>query len=262
VRPDPPPPLPSTLAEPAPSTTQQPEQRRAQKMQALGRLAVGIAHDFNSFLTTIIANCQVARTDLVLGHPAIQSLDQINEASQRAARMVRQIIAFARDECQNRQVLDLEPVVRDVLKFVGSTLPASIQVETRFAPKCAKVLVNVEQIQQALLNLVTNAAQAVAKSGGTLKVSLDSLQVEDAFVANNPGLRIGTYVRLTVADNGEGMEAPTLQRIFDPFFTTKPPGQGTGLGLFIVQSVMTDHDGIVSVQSEAKQGTAFHLYFP
>jgi signal transduction histidine kinase/CheY-like chemotaxis protein len=236
------------------------ELRRAQKAEALGKLARGIAHDFNNFLTTIMANAQTARMDLVHGHPAVQSLDRINEASQRAASMVRQILAFARDQGQDRHLLQLEPVVSDAVKLLRSIVPATITIEAQLDSGCPAVLANVEQIHQVILNLGTNAAHAM-RQGGLLEISLAPVQGAQA-QDRNADLGAGSYARLTVKDNGHGMDAGTLERIFDPFFTTKPSGEGTGLGLSIVQSIVKHHEGAITVHSQPNQGTVFHLYFP
>jgi PAS domain S-box-containing protein len=235
---------------------------RAQKMEALGRLAGGIAHDFNNFLTTIMANCQMARMDLVSCHPAVVSLDQINEASGRAADLVRQILAYTRNQSPGRHVLNLEPIVRDAVKLLRSIVPAAISIEARLDPNCLPVQANVEQIHQVLLNLGTNAAHAMQDMGGALEIALEPVNVDEALAARHPGLRVGAYVRLKMRDHGCGMDAETLHRIFDPFFTTKSAGEGTGLGLSVVDSIVKSHDAIITVQSEIKKGTFFHLYFP
>ncbi len=236
--------------------------QQMQKLEALGRLAGGIAHDFNNFLTIIAANAQMARMELIAGHPAVQSLDQINEASQRASAMVRQILAFARNQSQERQVLRLEPVVRDALKLLRSALPLSVHLEASLDSKAPRILANVEQIHQILLNLGTNAAHAMGERSGHLEVTLDAVSVSADAAVKTPGLRTGRYARLTMRDNGQGMDAATLERIFDPFFTTKPHGRGSGLGLAIVQNIVKNHDGTISVQSQPGQGTVFHVYFP
>jgi len=236
--------------------------RRAQKMEALGRLAGGIAHDFNNFLTVIVANCQMARATLVNGHPAVESLEEIDRAGHHAAELVRQILAFSRPQKQDRQVHQLEPVVKDAVRLLRSMLPPIVKIETRLAPDCAPVLANSEQINQILLNLGTNAAYAMRGKGGSIEVALGPVRVDEALTARNPDLRSGPYVCLTVSDEGHGMDSAMLERIFDPFFTTKPPGEGTGLGLAVVHGIMKNHEGAISVYSEPGRGTRFNLYFP
>jgi CheY-like chemotaxis protein len=176
--------------------------------------------------------------------------------------MVRQILAFSRNQAQERQVLKLEPVVRDALKLLRSMVPVTIHIEPHFDPECPAVLANVEQIHQVILNLGSNAAHAMRKNGGRLEIFQAPVSVDEALAAANPQLRRASYVRLTVRDTGHGMDSTTLDRIFDPFFTTKAPGEGTGLGLAIVHSIMRNHDGAISVSSEPGCGTVFELYFP
>ena len=236
--------------------------RRAQKMEALGRLAGGIAHDFNNFLTVIMGNCGMARMALVDGHPAVDNIEEINKTSHHAAELVRQILAFSRHQKQERQPHDLKPIVRDGLKLLRSMLPNGLKIKSHISMGCPKVLANPEQIHQVLLNLGTNAAHATRGRDPRLDISLEAVRVDDLIAASNPDLHRGLYARLTVGDNGHGMDAATVERIFDPFFTTKPAGEGTGLGLAVVQGVMKNHEGAVTVYSEVGKGTRFHLYFP
>jgi PAS domain S-box-containing protein len=236
--------------------------RRAQKMEALGRMASGITHDFNNFLSIIIANCQLARLDLVHGHPAVQSVDEIDKASHRAAEMVRQILGFSRNQEQECVSLNLEPVVREALKLLRSMLPATVDIQAQLSRNCPSVLANAAQIHQVLLNLGTNAVHAMRENGGRLQISLESLEVDATLAGRYAELHAGPYVRLAVADSGHGMDVATLERIFDPFFTTKPPGEGTGLGLAVVHGIMQNHKGAITVYSELERGTRFNLYFP
>jgi PAS domain S-box-containing protein len=236
--------------------------RRSQKMEALGRLAGGIAHDFNNFLTVISTNCQIAQTHLTNEHPVMASLEEIHHTAHHAAQMVRQILAFSRNQKQDRHTLELEPVVQEAVRLLRAMLPTRIAIVSDLAPRCPPILGNAEQIHQVLLNLGTNATHAMRDKGGKLEISLTLLQVDEAFAARNADLKPGPYLHLAVSDNGHGMDAATLDRIFDPFFTTKPPGEGTGLGLSIVHSILLNHDGAIGVYSEPGRGTVFHLYFP
>ena len=233
-----------------------------ERTQTLGKLAAGIAHDFNNILTTIITYCQVARMELVVGHPAVPSIEKVDEAAGIAARMVRQIVTFARNEQQPLQALSLEPVVRDTLKLVRLLLPDRVKINCHVAASCPKVLASPEQITQAVLNLGINAGQAMRARGGLMTVALELAQVEPGLAASNPKLKARPCVRLTVADNGEGMDEATLKQIFKPFFTTRHEGTGSGLGLAIVQSIVENHQGAITVESKPGEGSAFHLYFP
>ncbi len=236
--------------------------RRAQKMEAIGTLAGGIAHDFNNILAVIVGNVELARMDLAAGHPAVGYLETVSKACERATDLVRQILVFSRQQEQARRVVKLEIIVQEVMKLLRSTLPVSIEIHTEFAANCPCVLADPGQMHQVLLNFGTNAAHAMRERGGTLEVSVCAVMVDEELAARTPDLHVGSYVRLSVKDDGHGMDAATLERIFDPFFTTKAPGEGTGLGLAVVHGIVRSHDGAITVYSEPEQGTIFHVYFP
>lgn len=236
--------------------------RRTQKMEAIGRLAGGIAHDFNNFLAIIMANCGLARMDLVKCHPAAERLDQINKASQRAAALVQQILTFSSAREQERSVISLKTLVKEASVMLRSTIARSVEIRTFFASDCPSVLADAGQIQQVILNLATNSAHAMREKGGALEIFLESFQVDEDFAARHPELSPGLHARLTVSDSGHGMDASTLERIFEPFFSTKPQGEGTGLGLSVVHGIVKSHKGIINVYSEVGRGTSFKIYFP
>jgi len=232
--------------------------RVAQKMEAIGTLASGIAHDFNNILGAIYGYTEMAR-QAAQHEPGIRELlDEVATASTRAAALVRQILAFSRQEKQQRQPIRLAPVVEEVLKLLRAAVPASITFEVSLAPDACLVLANATQIHQIVMNLGTNAAHAMRDRNGRLAVTLANCTL-DAKLAE---LALGPYVRLSVADNGHGMDAATIERIFDPFFTTKAPGDGTGLGLSVVHGIMRSHEGAITVRSQPGVGTTFDLYFP
>jgi signal transduction histidine kinase/DNA-binding response OmpR family regulator len=236
--------------------------RQAQKMEAVGTLAGGIAHDFNNILTGILGNTELARFDLPENHPSHEALDELLRAAHRARDLVSQILTFSRQREQKRAVVQLWPVVCEVLKLLRASLPATIEINTHTAPQCPSVLADPSQIHQVVMNLCTNAAQAMSEKGGTLEVKQSAVDVDTDIATMNPQLRTGRYICLSVTDTGHGMDAVTLERIFEPFFTTKPPGQGTGLGLSVVHGIMQNHDGAITVYSEPGAGTTFNLYFP
>lgn len=236
--------------------------RRAQKMEAVGRLAGGIAHDFNNFLSVIMANCGLARMDLAASHPAVERIEQINKASQRAATLVQQILTFSRAREQERSVLNLKTVVREATAMLRSALPRTVEIRTLFVPDCPPVLADAGQIHQVIMNLATNAAHAMKQKGGVLDVSIEPFQVDEDFIGQNPDLQPGPHVRLSVSDTGHGMDTATLERIFEPFFSTKPQGEGTGLGLSVVHGIVKGHEGAINVYSEVGRGTSFKIYFP
>jgi CheY-like chemotaxis protein/two-component sensor histidine kinase len=231
-------------------------------MEAIGRLAGGIAHDFNNFLAVILANCGLARMDVVAGHPAAERLDQINRATRRAAALVQQILTFSNTREQERHVVNLKAAIREAVTMLRSTLPRSIDIRTEFVSDCPPVLADMGQIQQILLNLATNSAHAIGEKHGTLDISLKPFEVDEEFAERHPNLHAGPHVLLTVADSGHGMDAATLEHIFEPFFTTKPQGEGTGLGLSVVHGIVKSHQGAITVYSEVGRGTSFNVYFP
>ncbi len=237
-------------------------QLRSQKMEALGTLAGGIAHDFNNILLAITGNVRLAAADLPHDNPAWEALAEIDKASRRATDLVRRILTFSRQQEARREVSQLPQVVDEALKLLRSTLPATIDIRATFAADLPPVAVDATQVHQVLMNLGTNAAYAIGNAPGIIDIRCDVANHGDDAGHVSVELRPGRYVRLTVSDNGCGMDQATRERIFDPFFTTKPGGTGTGLGLSTVHGIMKNHDGVITVYSEPGKGTLFHLYFP
>jgi PAS domain S-box-containing protein len=235
---------------------------RTQKLEALGTLSRGIAHDFNNILLAISGNTKLAMMDLPLDHPAQQSLNEISKAANRATDLVRRILTFSRPQEHKREAVEIAPVVEEAIKLVRATLPASIEIRTDFAPNLPRLAVDSTEIHQVIVNLATNASHAIGSNAGLIEVRLDVTNVSDRCAAISPELKEGQYLRLSVSDNGCGMNRETIARIFDPFFTTKPAGKGTGLGLSVVHGIMKNHGGDVTVYSEPGKGTSFRLYFP
>ncbi|MDO9250069.1 MAG: MASE3 domain-containing protein [Hydrogenophaga sp.] len=235
----------------------------AQKMESIGTLASGIAHDFNNVLAAILGNARMAREDLKAGKPAdvALSLDQIIKASDRARNLVDRILSFSRRDAARRQVQPLLPVVRESLSLLRSTLPAGVQLIEHIDDPEASAEIDRTQLEQVLLNLCTNAWHALDDKGGRIEVRLGTV-VLDAAASFPLGLLPGRHVRLSVQDNGCGMDEPVRQRIFEPFFTTKPVGKGTGLGLSVVHGIVRSHDGAIGVHSKPGQGTRFDIFMP
>jgi PAS domain S-box-containing protein len=236
--------------------------RQSQKMEAIGQLAGGIAHDFNNILTAIAGNNRLARSDLAAKHPAQESLEEIDKATQRAIDLVRQILTFGRQQEQRRKPVQMKGVVEEALKLMRATLPATIEIHTDFSTATPTVLADPTEIHQVVMNIVSNAADAMREREGTLQVRLAPIDVDPELARTLPQLAPGRYAHLSIADTGVGMEAAALERIFEPFFTTKALGQGTGLGLSVVHGIMQNHDGAVLAESEPGRGATFHLYFP
>jgi nitrogen-specific signal transduction histidine kinase/ActR/RegA family two-component response regulator len=243
-------------------TTLESQLRESQKMQAIGTMAGGIAHDFNNIISAILGNVELARQDEKPGSPVAVSLSEIDKAGRRARDLVRQILTFSRHEPLQRFPLQLADVVHETLRLVKVTLPPHVTLIAKVDDCTPTVLADATQVEQALLNLCTNAIHAMAQKPGTLQVELSySLRAPDDNSERRSGLR-GQHVKLTVSDTGSGMDESTLQRIFEPFFTTKPVGQGTGLGLAVVHGIMRAHMGTANVRSELGQGSQFTLLFP
>ena len=236
--------------------------QRAQKLEALGTLAGGIAHDFNNLLLAIMGNARLAMGEVATDSPAQESLSEIAKAGARATDLVKRILAFSRPAEPQRQLVDLRPTVEEALKLLRSTLPAMIEIESSFAGAIPLAVADSGQVHQMVMNLVTNAAHAIGDRVGHIALTLDTLTVDADLAQTTPGLREGRYLRLSVSDDGCGMDKSTLERIFDPFFTTKRAGEGTGLGLSVVHGIMRSHGGAIAVYSEPGRGTTFRLYFP
>ena len=234
--------------------------REAHKMQAIGTMAGGIAHDFNNILGAILGNVTLARQDAPADSPVQVSLTEIEKAGRRGRDLVRQILTFSRNEVPKRHPIQLAEVVQESVRLMQVTLPPTVDLQVRLHDT-PPVLADPTQVEQALINLCTNAVHAIGGMRGAVSITLAS-SMPAMLESQRLGLNEGRYVTLAVRDNGSGMDAETLQRIFEPFFTTKPVGQGTGLGLAVVHGVMRTHMGTVDVSSIPGEGSEFTLYFP
>lgn len=234
--------------------------REAHKMQAIGTMAGGIAHDFNNILGAILGNATLGRQDAGSDAPVQVCLSEIEKAGRRGRDLVRQILTFSRNEAPKRHPIQLAEVVQETVRLMKVTLPPGVDLQVRLHETPA-VLADTTQVEQALINLCTNAIHAIGNARGTVSIALDSSS-PGLLECQRLGLAEGPYVTLAVRDSGSGMETETLQRIFEPFFTTKPVGQGTGLGLAVVHGVMRTHLGTVDVSSRPGDGSEFTLYFP
>jgi PAS domain S-box-containing protein len=234
--------------------------RQRQKMEALGTLAGGIAHDFNNILMPIVMNTELTMMDLVPESPAHRSLGQVLEAAQIGKDLVKQILSFSRPQADVRQAISLGPLVKEALKFLRASIPATIELQESVDAPWAVCSVDPSQIHQVIVNLCTNAAQAIGQADGVIQVSLTEEEVDEKISSRHPNLKPGACARLAVSDNGPGIGAAFLDRVFDPFFTTRQ--SGTGMGLAVVQGIVRSHDGAVEVHSQPGDGATFLVYLP
>jgi PAS domain S-box-containing protein len=235
---------------------------QSQKMEAIGTLAGGIAHDFNNILSAILGYAELAVYEIPEGGPGRRDVAEVIKAGNRARDLVRQILTFSRKTEPDFKSIDIAPLLKEALKFLRASLPSTIDIRTRISAENTRVLCTPTMIQQILMNLCTNAAQAMKDSGGILDVSLTKTDIETAEIKQLPGLRPGPHLRLTVGDTGPGIEPDVLARIFDPYFTTKEKGEGTGLGLSVVHGIIQTLKGAVQVDSCPGSGAIFHVFLP
>ena len=235
--------------------------RQSQKMESVGQLAAGVAHDFNNMLTIIQGH-----TSSLLAKPALpseiaDSIQAVYFAAERAAGLTRQLLMFSRKNVMQLRSLDLQEVVGNMTKMLQRLLGETITLEFQTAAEDAFVQGDSGMIEQVVMNLSVNARDAMTR-GGRLSIGIESVDVDDAFVESHPQAHPGPFVRLRVTDTGSGMDPVTMSRIFEPFFTTKDIGQGTGLGLATVYGIVKQHEGWVEVTSELRKGSTFDVYFP
>ena len=235
---------------------------QAQKMETIGTLAGGIAHDFNNILSPILGYTDIALSQLPEGHPVRDDLEQVMKAARRAKELVQQILLFSHRGDEVKRPVQLHLIILEALKLIRSSLPATIEISHHVEVHDDTVLADPAQMHQVIMNLCTNAAYAMRKTGGVLRVELVGETI-DAAAAGPLGLSgPGKWVRLCVRDTGEGMDDATRKRVFEPFFTTKKPGEGTGLGLSVVHGIVHGHGGAIRVESAPGQGAIFCVHFP
>lgn len=238
--------------------------RQQQKMNAVGELAGGVSHDFNNILTAILGYVALCLNTVEEDSKTYKYLQEILKAGDRAAKLVRQILTFSRQEEQQFHSLELQPILEDSLSLVETTMKKNIQLVKEIDPSCGAILGDNTQMQQVIVNLCTNAVHAIGKDEpGTLKVTLNQISITEANPVD-PAVELpyGPYAHVTVSDTGCGMSSEVQERIFEPYFTTKKAGEGTGFGLSIVHGIVRKHRGAITVHSEEGKGTTFSLYFP
>lgn len=236
--------------------------REAQKLEAVGILAGGIAHDFNNILATIVSFAELTQMEHPDNKLLQENQDHILRAARRATSLVRQILSFSRAEKPERACISLAPVVAEAVQLLRSTLPTSIDLQPAIQSSLPLVMADSAQIRQVVLNLVTNAAQALEGALGSIQIRLDAHSVLPESAEVRVDLPPGDYVRLQVVDHGQGMSEETLRHVFEPFFTTKAPGVGSGLGLSVVHGIVQEHRGCVVADSQPGRGSTFSVFLP
>jgi PAS domain S-box-containing protein len=234
---------------------------QAQKMESIGTLAGGIAHDFNNILFSLYGYTELALDDAEEGSPLHANLQEVLIAAHRAGDLVNQILTFSRQADQKLKPLKVQLVVREALKLIRSSLPSTIEINQDISDTCGLIMADSTQIHQVAMNLLTNAFHAVEDQGGKLDVTLTEVDL-DMDDLRDPAMLPGSYVRLTVADTGTGIDKSIIDRIFEPYFSTKEKDKGTGLGLAMVHGIVKSYGGDLRVYSEPGKGSAFHVYLP
>ena len=233
--------------------------RHSQKLEAAGLLAGGIAHDFNNLLSIVLGSSELARRAVGASTSPAEHLESISSAASRAAELTRKLLAFSRKQVMKMRPLELNQALVEVTRLLQRVVGEDVALEFRASASPLVVRADPSQLEQVLLNLCTNARQAMPR-GGRLVIETRRAGFDDAFVERNPWARVGEFAELRVTDSGEGMDEPTRRHIFEPFFTTKK--EGTGLGLAVVHGIVQQHEGFLDVESTPGAGTSMHVYLP
>ncbi len=235
--------------------------RQVQKMESVGQLAAGVAHDFNNILTIIQGHSGLLMSRPNLSPAMTTSIQAVSFAAERAASLTRQLLMFSRKQVVQPRALDLSDVVNNMSKMLQRLIGETITLQCHLPTQLPRIRGDVGMMEQILMNLAVNARDAMPR-GGELVISTEAVPITEEYVRTHTDARTGNFVCLNVRDNGSGMDAATMKRIFEPFFTTKPEGKGTGLGLATVYGIVKQHTGWIEVQSQVNQGTVFKIYFP
>jgi PAS domain S-box-containing protein len=236
--------------------------RQAQKMEAIGTLAGGIAHDFNNILGAILGYAEMAKEDSEPGSRASGELDRVIEAGNRAAGLVKQILAFSRQTASEPVPLNPQLIIKEAVKLLRPSLPSTITITQKLDPDVHTIIADPTQIHQIVMNLCTNAFHVMENTGGTLNIILENRELTAQDIQPYPNASPGKFVVLSISDTGPGIPAEIRDRIFDPYFTTKEVGKGTGMGLAIVHGIATSLGGFVTCESTLGQGAVFRTFLP
>ncbi|MCP4021038.1 MAG: response regulator, partial [Desulfobacteraceae bacterium] len=234
---------------------------QSQKMESIGTLAGGTAHDINNILFPIVGHTEMLMEDTPKDSPFQDSLQEIFTASLRAKNLVKQILTFSRQKNIDLKLIKIEPIIKEALKLIRSTIPTTINIKQYIKNDCGIIKADPIQIHQIIMNLSTNASQAMEEAGGDLKVRLEKVKLSESDITIS-GMEPGVYNLLTVSDTGKGMNKKLVEKIFDPFFTTKVKGKGTGMGLSVVHGIVKNMKGFIKVYSKPGKGTKFNVYLP
>ncbi|WP_421861878.1 ATP-binding protein [Motiliproteus sp.] len=235
---------------------------QSKRLEMVGTLAGGIAHDFNNILTPILGYAQMAMDDLAPDNPLHGDLQEIEKAAKRAKKLIQQVLNFSRKRSGTHSEVVLEELIMDGVSLIRASMPKTIELDLQLLTPGLKVWGDPSQLDQVLMNLLTNAVDAIGESPGQLTVALEDYVVDRDFAATHPQIKPGLYAKIAITDNGCGIDPATQERIFDPFFTTKEPGKGSGIGLATCHRITTDHEGLVTVYSEEGQGSTFSVLLP
>jgi signal transduction histidine kinase len=243
--------------------------QQAQKMESIGSLAGGIAHDLNNILFPISGLSEMLLDDIPRGSPAHKSVEQIHKSAKRGSDLVKQILSFSRQSNPQKLPILIQSILKEALKLAQATIPRNIEIKSHINTDCGMVSADPTQIHQIVMNLITNAFHAVEQTGGSINLELKETAIgsfdekdESPYHVIPGNLLAGKYACITVSDTGTGIDQTLIDKIFDPYFTTKELGKGTGLGLSVVHGIVKEHGGDIRVYSEVGKGTVFHVYLP
>ena len=235
--------------------------QQSQKLEAIGTLSGGIAHDFNNILSSIIGFTELSLDEVEHGTTLQNNLTEVLKAGNRARDLIKQIMTFSRKGEQERKPVQINPLIIETVRMLRSAIPTNIEIEEHITPEMLTIDANPTQMNQVMVNLVTNASHAIDENG-IIEIGLEVVSLDESIKNSYPDLLPGRYAKIFVSDNGCGIAEENLDLIFDPYFTTKDPDRGTGLGLAGVHGIVKTHGGHISVYSEVGKGTSFNVYFP